>query len=68
LGDMATAVSSKMAKITITFDFDDRAATSVSWGAGANGIAGCDRMPLVSGEVTARGGSETPPNELSNNH
>jgi hypothetical protein len=26
------------------------------------------RMTLVSGEVTARGGSETPPNELSNNH
>jgi hypothetical protein len=37
-------------------------------GRGANGIAGCDRMMLASGEVTARGGSETPPNELGNDH
>ena len=34
----------------------------------SHGIAGCDRMTLVSGEVTARGGSETPPNELGNKH
>jgi hypothetical protein len=58
----------KWPRLRSLLPFDDRAATSVSWGAGANGVAGCDRMTLVSGEVTARGGSETPPNELSNNH